>query len=140
MGYIDRLKSMNSEKCLPSPPQELQKAPSYSFCSTQGDRFQETTPASQSGIAAPPIPVQGCSTCIHVCRSGSCGNPVVAGLSDLPGVIRYSPDQGKTCRAWAPGQTGQRREIVLVPGESNLVDAALEPDLYRRIMAMAGIH
>lgn len=41
-----------------------------------------------------------CSTCAHVCRSGCCGEPVAAGLSDLPGVIRYHPDQGTTCPAW----------------------------------------
>lgn len=59
-------------------------------------------------IAAEPIrlqrnhsePARACSTCAHVTGRGGCGEPVAAGLSDLPGVIRYSPDQGATCPAW----------------------------------------
>lgn len=41
-----------------------------------------------------------CKTCSHVTGRGGCGEPVAAGLSDLPGVIRYNPDQGATCPAW----------------------------------------
>jgi hypothetical protein len=41
-----------------------------------------------------------CSTCAHATYRGGCGHPVDAGLSDLTGVIRYSPDQGATCSAW----------------------------------------
>lgn len=41
MGYIDRLKGMDSEKCPPSPLQKLQEAPFDSFCSSHGARFQE---------------------------------------------------------------------------------------------------
>jgi hypothetical protein len=41
---------------------------------------------------------------------------VAAGLSEVPGVIRYSPDNGKTCKVWR---------------------ARLDLDLERRILAMA---
>ncbi len=57
-------------------------------------------------IAAEPIPLRSnetsraCSTCEHVTRRGGCGEPVKAGLSDLPGVIFYGPDKGATCPAW----------------------------------------
>jgi hypothetical protein len=44
IGYLDRLKALDSGKCLPSPLQKLQKDPSYSCCSTQGGRFQKITP------------------------------------------------------------------------------------------------
>jgi hypothetical protein len=47
MGYLDRLKGMNSEKCLPSPLSKLPKAPYDSFGSTQGGRFQKITPPGQ---------------------------------------------------------------------------------------------
>lgn len=159
MGYLDRLKGMNSEKCPPYPLQKLQKAPFDSFCSAQGGRFQKMTPVTHSGItsrwwlihypdrepaevasfppathaeilerhpeaiaaepfnqAAPEPAHTSCSTCTHACRSGCCGEPVAAGLSNLPGVIRYSPDQGATCPAW----------LAIIPG-----------DLERRILAMA---
>ena len=65
---------------------------------------------------AEPETVRTCSTCAHVTGRGGCGEPVAAGLSDLPGVIRYSPDQGATCPAW----------LATVP-----------PDLEARILAMA---
>lgn len=73
-------------------------------------------------IAAEPFepatsePTRACSTCAHACRSGCCGEPVAAGLSDLPGVIRYHPDQGATCPAW----------LATIPG-----------DLEARIRSMA---
>jgi hypothetical protein len=58
-------------------------------------------------IAAEPIhqvalePAQtSCNTCTHVTGRGGCGVPVAAGLSNLPGVIRYRPDQGATCPVW----------------------------------------
>ena len=57
-------------------------------------------------IAAEPIPLRSnetsraCSTCEHVTRRGGCGEPVKAGLSDLPGVIFYGPDKGATCPGW----------------------------------------
>lgn len=41
-----------------------------------------------------------CSTCAHVCRSGCCGEPVAAGLSDQEGVIRYHPNNGADCATW----------------------------------------
>jgi len=112
MGYLDRLKGMNSEKCPPSPLPKPPKAPFGSYDSTQGETSQK--------IAHPdpvtPAPAPACSTCAHACRSGCCGEPVAAGLSDLPGVIRYSPDQGVDCLAWL---------------------AYLDAGLERRILAMA---
>lgn len=118
MTYLDRLKALDSEKCPPSLPQKLQKDPSYSFCSTQGGRFQEIAPPEQ----AKPSPARNCSICAHrlpgwhSLQAAPCGNPVAAGLSDLEGVIRYSPDQGATCPAW----------LATLPG-----------DLERRILAMS---
>lgn len=41
-----------------------------------------------------------CKTCSQVCRSGCCGAPVAAGLSDLEGVIYYHPKGGTDCPAW----------------------------------------
>lgn len=71
-------------------------------------------------IAAEPFnqaePARACSTCSRATYRGGCGEPVAAGLSDLPGVIRYSPDQGATCPAWL---------------------AVLDGDLEARIRAMA---
>lgn len=73
-------------------------------------------------IPPKPAPVPACNTCQHRPprhRDGNpapCGDPVAAGLSDVPGVIRYSPDNGKTCKAWR---------------------ARLDPVLKRRILAMA---
>lgn len=64
-------------------------------------------------IAAEPInqattePARACSTCTHASGRGGCGEPVAAGLSDVVGVIRYSPDQGATCPAW----------MVTIPGD-----------------------
>ena len=56
MSYLDRLKGVNSEKRPPSQLQELQKDPSYSFCSTHGARFQKTDspvrPAKDAAIAS----------------------------------------------------------------------------------------
>lgn len=127
-GYLDRLKGMNLEKCLPSPLQKLQKPPFYSFCSTQGGRFQKIAPTEQ----VTPTPPRTCSTCAHVCRSGCCGEPVAAGLSDLEGVIRYSPDRGATCPAWhapeplfpMPSQHGktQDRDQTERPSPSYLLE------------------
>jgi hypothetical protein len=53
-------------------------------------------------IAQPePVPAQAsCSTCTNVTGRSGCGEPEVAGLSDVVGVICYSPDQGATCPAW----------------------------------------
>lgn len=73
-------------------------------------------------IQPAPAPAPACVTCLHrpprhrADETAPCGNPVAAGLSDLPGVIRYSPDQGASCPAW---------------------QAALDPDQERRIRAMA---
>lgn len=113
MGYLDRLKSMDSEKCLPSPLQKPQEPPFDSFCSSQGGRFQEIAPPEQ----VTPTPARACSTCAHACRSGCCGEPVAAGLSDLPGVIRYSPDQGATCPAWLAILDGELKRRILAMAE-----------------------
>ena len=79
-------------------------------------------------IAAEPInlrkpePARSCSTCQHRpprhrdSDTAPCGEPVAAGLSAVPGVIRCSPDNGKTCKAWR---------------------ARLDHDLERSILAMA---
>ncbi len=63
------------------------------------ERHPEAIAAEPFDQAAPK-PARACSTCAHVCRSGCCGEPVAAGLSDVVGVIRYSPDQGATCPEW----------------------------------------
>jgi hypothetical protein len=55
-----------------------------------------------------PEPARACSTCSRATYRGGCGDPVAAGLSDLPGVIRYSTDQGATCPAWLVSATMQR--------------------------------
>jgi hypothetical protein len=55
--------------------------------------------AAQTLHQAAQSPISACSSCVHVTGRGGCGEPVAAGLSDLPGVIRYSPDQGATCPA-----------------------------------------
>jgi hypothetical protein len=46
MGYIDQLKAINLEKRSPNELQKVQKAPSYSFCSTHSEHI--------SKINAPP--------------------------------------------------------------------------------------
>jgi len=94
MGYLDRLKGMNSEKRPPSLLQELQKTPFDSFCSSHGARSQKITPPDH----ATPEPERVCSTCAHACRSGCCGEPVRAGLSPVEGVIRYG--HADTCEAF----------------------------------------
>lgn len=96
MGYLDRLKGMDSEVCPPSPLPKPPIAPYGSYDSTHGGRFRKIGPPDHETL----VPARACSTCAHVCRSGCCGEPMAAGLSDLPGVIRYSPDQGTTCDAW----------------------------------------
>ncbi|MBK6744289.1 MAG: hypothetical protein IPG66_15515 [Hydrogenophilales bacterium] len=65
---------------------------------------------------AEPKTARACSTCTHVTGRGGCGEPLAAGLSDLTGVICYSPDLGETCPAW----------LAIIPG-----------DLEARILMMA---
>ena len=55
MSYIDRLKTLNSEKCAPSLLQKVQKGGEgqsegafYSFCSTQGAHFQKIEPSNDA--------------------------------------------------------------------------------------------
>lgn len=197
MGYLDRLKGMNSGKVPtmgtaktaispPSPLQELQKAPSYSFCSSHGARFQKMTPISDSGITcrwwlihypnrepvevasfppathadilerhpeaiaaepfnqAEPETARACSTCTHATGRGGCGEPVTAGLSDLVGVIRYSPDQGATCPAWLAIIPGDLEARILVMAErwnysgddlaAALAGARYDPDGWRKVV------
>jgi hypothetical protein len=56
MGYLDRLKMLNSENCLPSPLSKPPKAPLGSFDSTHGARFQKITtlvrPADDAATAS----------------------------------------------------------------------------------------
>jgi hypothetical protein len=56
--------------------------------------------AAQPLHQAAPEPITACSTCSRATYRDACGEPVAAGLSDVLGVIRYSPDQGATCPAW----------------------------------------
>lgn len=57
-------------------------------------------------IAAQPLdqaaqsPISACVTCVHVTGRGSCGEPVMASLSDMVGVIVYHDGDGKDCSAW----------------------------------------
>jgi hypothetical protein len=80
------------------------------------ERHPEAIAAEPINQAAPEAGHKSCSTCTHETGRGGCCEPVEAGLSDLPGVIRYSPDQGATCPAWL---------------------ATLPADLEARILAMA---
>lgn len=48
MGYLDRLKGMDSEKRLPTPLQKPQKDPSCSYCSGQGERFSKIEAANDT--------------------------------------------------------------------------------------------
>ena len=59
-------------------------------------------PSTTADIAqAEPEPaLASCDACAHVCRSGCCGEPVAAGLSDQEGVIRYHPNNGANCATW----------------------------------------
>lgn len=79
------------------------------------ERHPEAIAAEPINQAAPE-PARACSTCTHATYRGGCGELVAAGLSDLPGVIRYSGNQGATCPAW----------LAIIPG-----------DLEARILAMA---
>jgi hypothetical protein len=61
-----------------------------------------------NGAQQQPEPARSCVTCAHrpphwlAIQDAPCGDPVAAGLSAMPGVIRYHPDQGATCPAWQP--------------------------------------
>ncbi len=66
---------------------------------------------------AAPEPARACSTCTHATGRGGCGEPVAAGLSDVVGVIRYSPDQGATCPAWMAIISGDLEARILVMAE-----------------------
>lgn len=74
-------------------------------------------------IAAEPInrvviqSTTSCSTCEHVTRRGGCGEPVAAGLSDVVGTIRYSPDQGATCPAWLAAIPCDLLELIQAQAE-----------------------
>jgi len=64
-----------------------------------------------------PEPARACSTCSRATYRGGCGEPVAAGLSDLDGVIRYSPDQGATCPAWLATIPGDLEARIRDMGE-----------------------
>jgi hypothetical protein len=105
-------------------------------------------------IAAEPFdqaePKRACSTCAHrppgwlAIEVAPCGSPVAAGLSDLPGVIRYSPDQGATCPAWLATLDGELERRILAMAErwgysgdelALALDAARQdPDGWRRVV------
>jgi len=69
---------------------------------------------------------------------------VAAGLSDLPGVIRYSPDQGVTCLAWLATLDGELEKRILAMAERwgysgddvalALRAARSDPDGWRRVV------
>lgn len=100
MGYLERLKALNSEKCLPLPLPKLPKEASGSNDSAQGGRSSENTSPAE-GPSQPALEVlRACSTCAHVTGRGGCGEPVAAGLSALEGVIRYHPKGGTGCPVW----------------------------------------
>ena len=80
------------------------------------EHHPEAIAAEPINQAAPKPACTSCATCTHVTGRGGCGEPVAAGLSDVVGVIRYSPDGGATCPAWL---------------------ARLDQELERRIRAMA---
>ena len=64
-----------------------------------------------------PEPARACSTCSRATYRGGCGDPVAAGLSDLDGVIRYSPDQGATCPAWLATLAADLEACILAMGK-----------------------
>lgn len=80
------------------------------------ERHPNAIAAEPFNQATPEQAHTACNTCTHATGRGGCGEPVAAGLSDLDGVICYSPDQGATCPAW----------LATIPG-----------DLEARILAMA---
>ncbi|EFK95921.1 hypothetical protein LDC_2061 [sediment metagenome] len=100
-------------------------------------------------IAAQPLhqaaqtPIPACSTCSRATYRGACGEPVAAGLSDLPGVIRYSPDQGTTCPAWLATIPGDLEARILAMAErwhysgddleAALAGARSDPDGWRKV-------
>ncbi len=107
------------------------------------ERHPEAIAAEPINQAAPE-PERACSTCAYACRSGCCGEPVAAGLSDLPGVIRYHPDQGATCPAWLASLAGdlkagiramaQRRDYSGDDLALALADARVDPDGWRKVV------
>lgn len=100
--------------------------------------------AAEPFTPATPEPARACSTCSHICRSGCCGNPVAAGLSDLEGVIRYHPHQGEGCPAWLATLDRELERRILAMAErcgcsgdelAQALDAARkEPDGWRRVL------
>ncbi len=68
------------------------------------ERHPEAIAAEPIHQATPEPAHTSCDTCTHVTGRvtgrGGCGEPVAAGLSNVVGVVVYSPDQGATCPAW----------------------------------------
>ncbi|MDP2834121.1 MAG: hypothetical protein Q8Q28_12685 [Pseudomonadota bacterium] len=87
-----------------------------------------------------PHPTRACTTCTNQTGRGGCGEPVASGLSDLPGVIRYSPDQGATCPAWLATLPGDLETRIRAMAErwaysgDDLAGARADPDGWRRII------
>jgi len=84
---------------------------------------------------AEPEPARDCATCTHVTGRGGFGEPVAAGLSDVVGVIRYSPDQGVTCPAWLATIPNDLEHLIVRAGafwEYSPDDFALIREVARR--------
>jgi hypothetical protein len=122
-------------------------------------RYAEIMERHPDAIAAEPInqcpaklanlrisgaaPATSCSTCEHLTGHGACGEPGAAGLSALPGVIRYSPDQGATCPDWLATISGDLEARILAMAERwdysgddlalVLAGARSDPDGWRRV-------
>ena len=47
---------------------------------------------------ATPEPAQDCSICAYITRHGRCGEPMAAGLSNLPCEVRYNSDERIGCQ------------------------------------------
>lgn len=101
-------------------------------------------------IPPKPTPVPACNTCQHrpprhrESDTAPCGEPVAAGLSAVPGVIRYSPDNGKTCKAWRVRLDHDLEQSILAMAErwhysGDELDLALDearsdPEGWRRVV------
>ncbi|MDO9227086.1 MAG: hypothetical protein Q8M09_06900 [Pseudomonadota bacterium] len=80
------------------------------------ERHPEAIAAEPINQAAPE-PARACATCTHVTPRGGCGEPVAAGLSDVVGVICYSPNGGADCPAWLATLSGDLEARILAMAE-----------------------
>jgi|GEM_PF-3990163 len=70
--------------------------------STQAEIMAQFPDAIAATPIVPPPLRSSCETCAKVTGMGACGDPVGAGLTDMPDVtICYHPDGGVSCRLWA---------------------------------------